>query len=123
MAESRVLLVEGKDDLNVLGHIFSAQGIEVVTQNLVWKIEDASQIKGRIFIQDQEGVDKTKKRLNDRFFENLMEDLSAEIKRSELVALGIIVDADLDLKARWESLANRLRELRYKNVPNNPVEI
>ena len=34
--------------------------------------------------------------------------------------MGIIVDADLDIKARWESLANRLKDLKYENVPDLP---
>lgn len=107
MAESRVLLVEGTDDLHVLAHIFKAHGLE-----------------GKITIRDQEGVSKLKKKLDEDFFEHLLEeltgaDLSAELKGSEVVALGIVVDADFDLKARWESLANRLRDLSYK-VPNGP---
>ena len=79
-------MVEGKDDLNVLAHIFKAHGFE-----------------GRIFIRDQEGVDQIKKGLDENFFNNLLEDLAVELKGSEVVALGIVVDADLNLTARWQS--------------------
>lgn len=103
MAENRVLLVEGTDDLHVLAHIFKAHGHE-----------------GKITIREQEGVDKVKKRLNENIFDNLLEDLPVELKGSEISALGIIVDADLDVKARWESLANRLKELKYSDVPDLP---
>ena len=103
MIENRVLLVEGTDDLHVLAHIFKAHGFE-----------------GKITIRDQEGVDKVKKRLDEKFFENLLEDLSVELKGSEVVALGIVVDADLDLTARWQSLANRLKDLKYQDVPDLP---
>lgn len=103
MAENRVLLVEGTDDLHVLAHIFKAHGHE-----------------GKITIREQEGVDKVKKRLNENIFDNLLEDLPVELKGSEISALGIIVDADLDIKARWESLANRLKELKYSEVPDLP---
>jgi len=103
MAENRVLLVEGTDDLHVLAHIFKAHGYE-----------------GKITIRQQEGVDKIKKRLNENIFENLLEDLPVELKGSEVTAIGIIVDADLDVKARWESLANRLKELNYEDVPDVP---
>ncbi|CAN5431593.1 hypothetical protein BH10ACI1_BH10ACI1_13350 [soil metagenome] len=103
MAENRVLLVEGTDDLHVLAHIFKAHGHE-----------------GKITIREQEGVDKLKKRLDENVFANLLEDLPVELKGSEVVALGIIVDADLDVKARWESLANRLKELKYEDVPDLP---
>jgi len=103
MAEKRVLLVEGKDDLNVLAHIFKAHGFE-----------------GRIFIRDQEGVDRLKKELDEKFFDNLLEDLAVELKGSEVVALGIVVDADLDITARWQSLANKLKDLKYQDVPDLP---
>jgi len=103
MAEKRVLLVEGKDDLNVLAHIFKAHGFE-----------------GRIFIRDQEGVNQIKKGLEENFFDNLLEDLAVELKGSEVVALGIVVDADLNITARWQSLANRLKDLKYRDVPDLP---
>ena len=103
MAENRVLLVEGTDDLHVLAHIFKSHGHE-----------------GKITIRDQEGVDRVKKRLDENVFDNLLEDLSVELKGSEVTSIGIIVDADLDLKARWESLANRLKDLQYEDVPDLP---
>lgn len=119
MFENRVLLVEGTDDLHVLGHIFLNQNIEVVTENRVWKVEEEKRV-GRITIREQEGVDKLKKRLNETAFNNLLEDLPVELKGSEVLALGIIVDADLDITARWQSLANRLKDLKYRDVPDLP---
>lgn len=103
MTENRILLVEGTDDLHVLAHIFKAHGHE-----------------GKITIKEQEGVDKLKKRLDENTFENLLDDLPVELKGSEVSAVGIIVDADLDIKARWESLANRLKELKYEDIPDMP---
>lgn len=103
MIENRVLLVEGNDDLHVLAHIFKAHGFE-----------------GVITIRDQEGVDKIKKRLDEKFFENLLADLAVELKGSEVVALGVVVDADLDLNARWQSVSNKLKDLKYQNVPDLP---
>ena len=119
MAENRVLLVEGTDDLHVLGHILLNHKIEVEVNNRVWKVEDEKKI-GKITIRDQEGVDKLKKRLDENIFDNLLEDLSVELKGSDVAALGIIVDADLDVKARWESLENRLKQLKYEDVPDLP---
>lgn len=106
MAENRVLLVEGSDDLHVLAHIFKAHGHE-----------------GKITIRDQEGVDKLQQRLGENPFNNLLDDLRVELKGSEVFALGIIVDADLDLEARWKSLVNRLIELNYDDVPVLPAKI
>lgn len=104
MAENRILLVEGIDDLHVLAHIFKAHGHE-----------------GKINIRAQEGVDKVKQQLDENLFDDLLRDLSVELKGSEVTALGIIVDADLDVKARWMSLANRLKDLKYENVPDLPA--
>jgi hypothetical protein len=103
MAENRVLLVEGTDDLHVLAHIFKAHGHE-----------------GKITIREQEGIDRLKKRLGENLFYNLLEDLSVELKGSEVVALGIIVDADFNLNARWQSLADKLKDLKYENIPDLP---
>ncbi|MCU0239411.1 MAG: hypothetical protein MUC29_08210 [Pyrinomonadaceae bacterium] len=111
---TKVLLVEGKDDLNVIGHIFLNQNIEVVTKDRTWKVENKID---SIFIQDQEGVNKIKDDLDEDFFEQLLEDFKTELKQSELQILGIIVDANGNAQSRWESLANRLKDLNYEDVP------
>ncbi|MCA1625092.1 MAG: hypothetical protein LC768_01590 [Acidobacteria bacterium] len=103
MIENRVLLVEGTDDLHVLAHIFKSHGFE-----------------GKIFIRDQEGVENVKKGLDENFFDNLLEDLPVELKGSEVIALGIVVDADFNLNARWRSFANKLKDLKYEDVPDLP---
>ena len=103
MAENRILLVEGKDDLHVIAHILKANGLE-----------------GKIRIRYQEGVENVKSELDEDLFPKLLEDLPTELKGSDVKAIGIIVDADLDVAARWQSLAHRLRELRYEGVPDAP---
>jgi hypothetical protein len=104
MADKRVLLVEGKDDLHVIAHILKNHGLE-----------------GKIKIKDQEGISNLTKGINPELFDELLNDLDEEIDAtSELEKLGIVVDADLDIQARWESLANRLRDLDYENVPPTP---
>jgi hypothetical protein len=104
MANKRVLLVEGRDDLNVIAHILKINGLE-----------------GVIKIKDQEGISNLTKGINPELFDNLLNDLDEEIDASsELEKIGIVVDADLDLQARWESLANRLKELDYENIPSTP---
>ena len=104
MADKRVLLVEGKDDLHVIAHILKIYGLE-----------------GKIKIKAQEGISNLTKGINPELFDELLNDLNEEIDAtSELEKLGIVVDADLDIQARWESLANRLRDLDYENLPLTP---
>lgn len=84
----RILLVEGKDELRVMPELMEAAGVP-------WP-------KGRepVFIKDFEGIPK------------LLESgaISAELKASGLQALGIVVDADNDLSARWGQIRERVRE-------------
>ena len=49
-----------------------------------------------------------------------MNTLPIELKRSDLGHLGIVVDADTDLSARWKSLRNTLLNAGKVSVPKNP---
>lgn len=84
------LLVEGNDDEHVLYSLLTHH-----------------QIPERFKIRNKQGIDK------------LLESLDVELKRSGLDRLGIIVDADIDLPARWQSLRSILSASGY-NVPLTP---
>lgn len=84
--QENVVLVEGKDDLNVVAHLLRRH----------LNIED---VKQRLNIQDKQSVDK------------LLRDLRNDLQRSELKRLGIIVDADTDIEARWAAIRDRLLNL------------
>lgn len=87
----RKLLVEGNDDLHVVKSLCMAYAVpEVFT------------------IIDKKGIS------------NLHETLPTELKTSELEVLGILVDADTDLVARWQSLRASLTGAGY-SVPLQPV--
>ena len=58
-------------------------------------------------ILDKEGIEK------------LLEDIGAEIRVPGRKAVGILVDANDDLHARWKAVANRLREENIA-VPSSP---
>jgi hypothetical protein len=113
---TKVLLVEGKDDLNVIGHILLKNKIEVVTKERIWKVENKID---SIFIRDQEGVTNIQNNLEVGIFEQLLEDFKTELKQSELKILGIVVDANGNAQSRWKSLANKLKDLNYEDVPKN----
>jgi len=91
MADRAVLLVEGKDDEHVFYALLKHHGI---TQP--------------IRVKDKKGID------------NILATLEVELLGSELKQLGIVVDADVDLTARWQSLTAILRNSGYTKIPTSP---
>ncbi|MCI0487281.1 MAG: hypothetical protein L0229_11865 [Blastocatellia bacterium] len=93
MADKYLLLVEGKNEEHVFGHLFRRYGIS----------------EGRIEIKNKEGI------------ANLLESLPVELKASELERLGVVVDADVDIAARWQALRDILLKSGYDAVPKDPL--
>ena len=97
MASRNLLLVEGTDDLNVLHHL-------LVHYN----------IRNEITIENKQG---------DR---QLLENVKVQLKISDDDAItqtiGVIIDADTDMEARWQSVRNILVGAGYISVPNKPLE-
>jgi hypothetical protein len=89
MGARAVLLVEGKDDLYVFGYLF-----------------EHHRIPDQFVVKEKGGIDK------------LIESLDVEIDASDLERIGIVVDADTDINARWQSLQGVLRVSGYLTVPN-----
>ncbi len=95
--DSRVLLVEGRDDEEVVKQLCRVHGIEVD-----WTVE---QVKGQ---GDREGV------------EYLLDQVPVRLKESGIRRLAVIVDADENAQSRWESLRDRLRKKGYASIPDVP---
>jgi hypothetical protein len=91
-ASKNLILVEGKNEEHVFGHLFHHYGIE----------------KGIIGFKNKEGIS------------NLLESLPVELRGSELERLGIVVDADTNLEGRWDSLRNVLIKSGYSSTPKTP---
>jgi hypothetical protein len=91
-AHPNVLLVEGKDDEHVLYSLLEHHAVpEVFT------------------IKNKDGIT------------NILESLDVEIDASGLERIGIVVDADLDLDARWQSLRDILTtRCGYHSLPDRP---
>lgn len=85
------LLVEGKDD----EHVF-------------YSLLKHHQIPNRFKIKNKESIS------------NLLSTLEVELLSSDLGSLGIIVDADTDVAARWQALRDRLIRSGYSTVPKTP---
>ena len=90
---SKRLLVEGKDDLNVVANLCEAVGLP----------DNAFQIK------EKGGYDRLKA------------SLEVELDDSNLQHLGILVDADTNIQARWESLRHELLTAGYSGLPLQPA--
>lgn len=93
MAYHKILLVEGTDDEHVLKHICGNRGIARLDE-----------------VKPHGGVTA------------LLESIPVRLKASEDGDIvGVVIDADTDLKARWQSLRNQLIEVGYQNVPADPT--
>jgi hypothetical protein len=50
----------------------------------------------------------------------LLDGIGVQIKESGIISLGVMVDADTDLSARWQSVTDRLKSAGYENIPLTP---
>lgn len=91
MADQGVLLVEGKDDEHVFYALLEHHHVPQVFK-----------------IKDKEGIT------------NLLGTLEVELLASDLTRLGIVIDADLNLGARWQQTTDILRNAGYADIPDAP---
>ena len=93
MAGKKILLVEGPDDEHVVKHICGNRGIAPLE------------------VKPHGGV------------ENLLESIPVRLKASEDGDIvGVVIDADSDVNARWRSLRDRLVKAGYQDVPADPTQ-
>lgn len=93
MPGRKILLVEGKDDEHVLKHICGNRGIPHLNE-----------------VKPLGNVEK------------LLENIPVQIKasREEGDVVGVVIDADMNLDARWQSILWRLVQAGYEDVPTSP---
>jgi len=94
--KSKQLLVEGKNDRHV-----------------IWSLCEQHQLPEEFSVEvpseeDGQGI------------EVLLAGLPERLKQENLRTLGIVVDADQDLVARWQSVKSKLSDSGYKNIPIEP---
>ena len=92
MTGKRVLMVEGPDDEHVVKHICG--------QHQLGKIENIHPYGGK---------------------DPLIEGIGVRLKESDIDVLGIILDADTDLQARWQAVYSCLSKAGYGNLPAIPA--
>lgn len=93
MAANNILLVEGKND-----------------QAVIWSLLEHYKVAETFKVEYREGYTNI---LNYRLLRN-------ELRASERDRLGIILDADEDVVARWQSLTDILTRIGYMAIPNQP---
>lgn len=91
MADRYLLLVEGKDDEHVFYHLLKHH-----------------QVPQQFAVKRQDGIDR------------LLETLPVQLKASDLERLGVVVDANTNLDARWQSLRDILIRAGYHGIPLSP---
>lgn len=97
MSVTRLMIVEGSDDAHTVKEILIHHGLkaEVERPSLL-----SDQVTNETILIRQMGG-----------FRDLVRKLKDVIKESDLRYLGIIVDADNDVEAHWESVRNRLEQV------------
>lgn len=95
---SKKLIVEGQEDKRVIPWLMEANGV-------IWEpIKDQRVVE--IIVADGD------KKIN-------QDTISTRLKESGLTALGLIIDADLDLEERWQSIRN----FCLPNIPDIPEQL
>lgn len=107
--DKRVLLVEGPTDEHLFYHLLRFRGIQVLLSKEKKSAPAVGTDDIAIRVKPMEG------------FERLRIELPVELKASGLERLGIAVDANANLPARWQSIRDRLVETGYNAVPHEPV--
>lgn len=91
MTGKHVLMVEGPDDEHVVKHICGSRQLG--------RIENIFPYGGK---------------------DPLISGIGVRLKESDIAVLGIILDADTDIQARWQAVSSRLSGAGYKEVPGAP---
>ncbi len=104
MAPSRLLLVEGPDDVHTLVALLRHHGIALN--------ERGFEERDKITLRDGGG------------FESLRDIVRLQLRPVDtdlvLQRLGIVVDADDDLLGRWQSVRDILNRTGYVHIPDEP---
>ncbi|MEC4817967.1 MAG: DUF3226 domain-containing protein [Scytonema sp. PMC 1069.18] len=91
------LLVEGKNDRHV-----------------IWALCERHQLPETFSVEVPSAEDG-------QGIEVLLAELPIRLKQDNLRTLGIVMDADWDLSARWQAVRQRLNASGYEEIPESPL--
>ncbi len=110
MVRRNVLLVEGKDDENVIRHLAKFHLPERAVYGSQAEIAlPPEEEDSAVFVHEKGSIT------------NLIRTLKQELNQSDLLRLGIIVDADETIASRWQQLSDVLKKNGYRQVPDKPL--
>lgn len=108
MADTFLMLVEGDDDYHVFQHLLKAHGVD---KQIAYRLEpygsDPKRSKNKeIVFRERQG------------WRNTLDYLSQQLRiTTDIKRLGVVVDADSDFNARWQSLRDIIFQAGYTLVP------
>jgi len=89
--QDKVLMVEGTDD-----------------QHVIWSLLKHHDVPQVFEVEQKGGV------------ERLLSTFPVQLKASNVNAVGVVLDADVDLSGRWESIRSKLDTIGYVGCPAQP---
>lgn len=111
----QLLLVEGDDDQHVVWQLCERHRLREVFQ--VLKPGDTV---GYPLAPARALTSRGGPRVRGGGIDDLLKDISARVKQPGLRTLGILIDADEDVQARWDAVWDRLDAAGYRDIPRHP---
>jgi len=101
-AKPQQLLVEGKNDLHVISALCEQ-----------YKVPETFSVE--IIVNDD-------RKQETQGIEELLASLPVKLREENLQTLGIVVDADFDVTARWQAVISKLQEFGYQDISKTPIK-
>ena len=103
VSQNFLLLVEGKND-----------------QHVIWSLLEHYRVPEIFEVKPIDGIDKLPGAIQD-VFTRFLDVIEVELTRIVEGKVGIVIDADIDLAARWQSTRDRLIKSGYNSIPEKPT--
>ena len=103
VSQNYLLLVEGKND-----------------QHVIWSLLEHHGVPETFEVKSIDGIERLLDTFENRFA-RLLDNLEVELTRIVEGKVGVVVDADADLAARWQSTRDTLMRSGYSSIPKAPT--
>lgn len=103
VSQNYLLLVEGKND-----------------QHVIWSLLEHYGVPETFEVRPVDGIDKLSDAFED-IFARFLDIIEVELTRIVEGKVGIVIDADIDLAARWQATRDILIRSGYNSIPQMPI--